>query len=152
LFSHRFFMVVALGAVYTAYGGLGWMQAVFYGVGAAVIGIITMSAYKLTTKNIGRDKLLWLIFFVSAVVTVVTQSEIVWLFLGAGVLVWLVRAPPKRGSATTLRATAAPLLVSMSLDAVDWHSWRRSAPTSRMRAASCSAAAWPSCPSCTAAW
>jgi chromate transporter len=116
-----FFMVVALGAVYTAYGGLGWMQAVFYGVGAAVIGIITMSAYKLTTKNIGRDKLLWLIFFVSAVVTVVTQSEIVWLFLGAGVLVWLVRAPPKRGSATTLRATAAPLLVSMSLDAVDWH-------------------------------
>ena len=47
-----FFMVVALGAVYTAYGGIGWMQAVFYGVGAAVIGIIAMSAYKLTTKNI----------------------------------------------------------------------------------------------------
>src|SRR5947209_7374314 len=45
-----FFMVVALGAVYVAYGGIGWMQAVFYGVGAAVIGIIAMSAYKLTTK------------------------------------------------------------------------------------------------------
>ena len=39
-----FFMVVALGAVYAAYGGIAWMQAVFYGVGAAVIGIIAMSA------------------------------------------------------------------------------------------------------------
>src|SRR3989442_14791869 len=37
-----FFMVVALGAVYVAYGGIAWMQAVFYGVGAAVIGIIAM--------------------------------------------------------------------------------------------------------------
>ncbi|MDH1676335.1 chromate transporter, partial [Comamonas aquatica] len=30
-----FFMVVALGAAYVAYGGIGWMQSVFYGVGAA---------------------------------------------------------------------------------------------------------------------
>src|SRR5206468_6100862 len=65
-----FFMVVALGAVYVAYGGIAWMQAVFYGVGAAVIGIIAMSAYKLTTKNIGKDKLLWAIVLASAAVTV----------------------------------------------------------------------------------
>ena len=65
-----FLMVVALGAAYTRYGGIGWMQAVFYGVGAAVIGIIAMSACKLTTKNIGKDKLLWAIFLVSAAVTV----------------------------------------------------------------------------------
>src|SRR5678815_735684 len=82
-----FFMVVALGAAYAAYGGIGWMQSVFYGVGAAVIGIIALSAWKLTTKNIGRDKLLWAIFIVSAGVTVITQSEVIWLFLGAGVLV-----------------------------------------------------------------
>ena len=91
-----FFMVVALGMAYRAYGGLTWMQAVFYGVGAAVIGIIAISAYKLTTKNIGRDKLLWGIYLVATIVTIATQSEIVWLFLGAGVLVWLLRAPPKR--------------------------------------------------------
>ena len=35
------------------------MQAVFYGVGAAVIGIIAISAYKLTCKTIGNDWLLW---------------------------------------------------------------------------------------------
>src|SRR5436190_23148702 len=91
-----FFMVVAIGWAYVRYGGLPWMQAAFYGVGAAVIGIIAISAYKLTTKNIGKDKLLWVIYLVTAGITVWTQSESVWLFLGAGVLVWLVRAPPKR--------------------------------------------------------
>jgi len=55
-------MVVALGWFYTLYGGLAWMQAVFYGVGASVIGIIALSAYKLTTKTLGRDWLLWIIF------------------------------------------------------------------------------------------
>jgi chromate transporter len=72
-----FVMVVALGAVYVAYGGIGWMQAVFYGVGAAVIGIIAISAYKLTTKNIGKDKLLWAIYLPSAALTLITQSAIV---------------------------------------------------------------------------
>jgi chromate transporter len=116
-----FCMVVALGALYEAFGGLTWMQAVFYGVGSCVIGIIAMSAWKLTSKNIGKDKLLWAIFLVSAVTTVLTQSEEVWLFLGAGVLVWLVRARPKLGSPGTLQATAAPLAVAFSLQAVDWH-------------------------------
>src|SRR5436305_7579240 len=90
-----FLMVVALGWTYTRYGGLSWMQAVFYGVGASVIGIIALSAYKLTTKTIGRDWLLWAIYLVTAMVTIITQSEQVLLFLAAGVLVWLVKAPPR---------------------------------------------------------
>ena len=117
-----FCMVVALGAAYVAYGGIAWMQAVFYGVGAAVIGIIAMSAYKLTTKNIGSDKLLWAIFLASAAVTVVTKSEIVWLFLGAGLLVWLVRAPPKNlfGGRLNGIAASAPVAAAMLLGTVDW--------------------------------
>src|SRR5438105_5694972 len=90
-----FLMVVLLGWLYTLYGGLPWMQAVFYGVGASVIGIIAHSAYKLTTKTIGRDPLLWGIYLVTAAVTILTQSEQVLLFLAAGVLVWLVKAPPR---------------------------------------------------------
>src|SRR6266567_5796968 len=89
-----FLMVVVLGWLYTLYGGLTWMQAVFYGVGASVIGIIAHSAYKLTTKTIGRDGLLWSIYLVTAAVTVLTQTEQVLLFLAAGFLVWLVKAPP----------------------------------------------------------
>ncbi|MFU1878373.1 chromate transporter, partial [Enterococcus faecium] len=50
-----FLMVVMLGWAYMHFGGLSWMQAVFYGVGAAVIGIIVMSAKKLTQKSIGKD-------------------------------------------------------------------------------------------------
>ena len=75
----------------------------FYGVGAAVTGIIAMSVYKLTSQNIGRDKLLWPIYPVGASVTAVTASETVWVVLVAGLLVWLMRAPPgvRRGSGTT---------------------------------------------------
>jgi chromate transporter len=103
-----FLMVVAIGWAYVRYGGLPWMQAAFYGVGATVIGIIAISAYKLTTKNVGKDKLLWAIYLATAGLTVWTQSESVWLFLGAGVLVWLVRAPPKRGFGNN----AAPALLA----------------------------------------
>src|SRR6266571_1241641 len=89
-----FLMVVALGWLYTLYGGLPWMKAVFYGVGASVIGIVALSALKLTTRTIGRDPLLWGIYLVMAAVTVLTQTEQVLLFLAAGFLVWLVKAPP----------------------------------------------------------
>jgi len=90
-----FVMVVILGWAYVRYGGLAWMQAVFYGVGAAVIGIIAMSAWKLTAKSVGRDKLLWAIYAAVAAVTVITEDEMAWLFLAAGILVWLVRSPPR---------------------------------------------------------
>src|SRR5437867_4388494 len=104
-----FLMVVAIGWTYVRYGGLPWMQAAFYGVGAAVIGIIAISAWKLTTKNIGKDKLLWAIYLLTAAFTVWTESESVWLFLGGGVLVWLVRAPPKRW----FGKNAAPALAAL---------------------------------------
>jgi len=118
-----FLMVLALGAAYLAYGGLAWMQAVFYGVGAAVIGIIAVSACKLTAKSIGKDRLLWAIYLAAAGFTIVTESEIVWLFLAAGVLVWLVRAPPKsgftRGSAGAAMAAQLPTASGVA-SVVDW--------------------------------
>lgn len=113
-----FLMVVALGWLYVRFGGLSWMQAVFYGVGAAVIGIVALSAYKLTTKNIGSDRLLWAIFVVSGAITAVTASEIIWVFLLGGILVWLVRAPPKilKGGGTTLSLAA----IAPAATGYDW--------------------------------
>jgi chromate transporter len=90
-----FLMVVAIGFAYVEFGGLPWMQSVFYGVGAAVIGIITISSYKLTKKTIGKDWLLWIIFLVLAVVTFLTESENIWLILAAGFAVWFIKSPPK---------------------------------------------------------
>jgi chromate transporter len=91
-----FVMVVALGWAYVRYGGLTWMQSVFYAVGASVIGIIALSSYKLTQKTLGKDWLLWLIYLVVVAVTVITESEQIALVLAAGVLVWLVKSPPKK--------------------------------------------------------
>jgi chromate transporter len=90
-----FLMVVALGWAYVRFGGLEWMQAVFYGVGAAVIGLIAMSAKKLTQKTIGTDRLLWAVYLLLMVATIVTESEVTWLFIASGIVVWLLRAPPK---------------------------------------------------------
>ncbi|HQV01561.1 MAG TPA: chromate efflux transporter, partial [Bacteroidia bacterium] len=97
-----FIMVVLIGIAYKIYGGLPWMQAVFYGVGAAVIGIIVMSSYKLTIKSLSkfsivaiREKwLLWLFFLVAGVITIITQSEDVLLFVFAGLLYMFIKAPP----------------------------------------------------------
>jgi len=111
-----FFIVLALGWAYVRFGGLTWMQSVFYGVGAAVVGIIVMSAKKLTEKSVGKDKLLWAIYAVLAGVTIATESEVAWLFIAAGVLVWFVRAPPRwinRGNANALAATQLPAISSL---------------------------------------
>ena len=93
-----FVLVLAAGWAYVQFQGLGWIQDVFYGVGAAVIGIIANSAYKLTHRTIGADWLLLAIFAVVAVFTVVTETENVALFLAAGALVWMVRARPRLAS------------------------------------------------------
>jgi chromate transporter len=91
-----FLMVLALSAAYVRFGGLPWMQGMFYGIGAAVIGIITRSAFKLTRLTLGKDKLLWGIFTILAVSTAWTSHEIIWLFLLGGVVSVLVKAYPMR--------------------------------------------------------
>jgi chromate transporter len=90
-----FLMVLTLSALYVAFGGLWWMQAVFYGVSAAVIGIIAIAAYKLARKVNGQDPLLWGIFAILFIVTTVAQAELAEFFLLAGLLVLLVKAPPQ---------------------------------------------------------
>ena len=91
-----FLMVLALSAAYVRFGGLAWMQGMFYGIGAAVIGIITRSAFKLTKLTLGRNKLLWVIFAVLAISTAITSKEIIWLFLLGGIVSMLVEAPAMR--------------------------------------------------------
>jgi chromate transporter len=89
-----FIMVLGLAAAYVELGGLPWMQGVFYGVGAAVIAIIARSVQKLTKLTLAKDPLLWAIFAVNAAVTAVTESELIWVFVASGALVYLVRIRP----------------------------------------------------------
>ncbi|MGH7324313.1 MAG: chromate efflux transporter [Candidatus Rokuibacteriota bacterium] len=87
-----FLMVVAISIVYLSYGGLWWMQALFYGIGAAVIAIIAIAAYKLARSTNKRDPLLWGVFTALALVTVWAEAELAEFFILAGLLVLLVRA------------------------------------------------------------
>jgi len=101
-----FLMVLVLAAAYLRLGGLPWMQGAFYGIGAAVIAIIVRSAVKLTRLTLGRDALLWVLFGLAALVTAWTESEIVWVFLGAGAVSVVVR---------TWRSRPAPTITALAL-------------------------------------
>ena len=103
-----FLMVLALSAAYMRYGGLSWMQAVFYGVGAAVIGIIARSAGKLTKLTLKKDLLLWGIFGVLGLTTAWTSREIVWLVVAGGLVTLARQTFPTRAEATA--GMAVPLL------------------------------------------
>jgi chromate transporter len=87
-----FSMVLILAALYIRFGGLPWMRGAFYGIGAAVIAIIGRSVVKLVKMTLGKDRLLWGLFFLCALVTAWTESEIVWVFLASGVITMAVRA------------------------------------------------------------
>jgi chromate transporter len=97
-----FVMVLAIAEAYVRYGGLAWMQALFYGIGAAVIGIIARSAWKLVRVTVGKDPLQGTIFLVLAVSTAATEREIIGLFLCGGILSLLVKAFPRELSKPSL--------------------------------------------------
>ncbi len=97
-----FLMVLALGFAYTRYGGLPWMQALFYGIGAAVIGIIAVSTHKLSRKSLGKDWMLWAIFTVLAITTFLFEKEIIWLILTGGLVYWLYKSKPKFNTVNTV--------------------------------------------------
>jgi chromate transporter len=105
-----FLMTVGIGWAYVRYEGLPGMQAAFYGVGAAVIGIITLAAWKLARLTLARHRLQWAIFAVMGVVTAWMEAELVSLFVLCGLVYWLVHAPPTwlRGSSARCLAVASP--------------------------------------------
>jgi chromate transporter len=107
-----FVMTLAISWAYVRFGGLSWMQAAFYGVGATVIGIITLAAWKLAKLTLAKDRLQWAIFAVMAVVTAWTESEILWLFLLSGVIAIVAQSPP----AWLRRSAPACLVVAVTPD------------------------------------
>lgn len=102
-----FLMVLGLSALYVTYGGLPWMQSVFYGVGAVIISIIAVAAYRLANGTNKRDPLLWSVFALMLISTAWTGAELATLFLIAGLVVTLVRAWPGPRTAAVLVAFGA---------------------------------------------
>jgi chromate transporter len=102
-----FAMVLVISELYVRFGGLPWMQGLFYGVGAAVIAIIARSAYKLVRLTLKQDRLLWVVFAISAISTAWTETEVVWLFLSSGVVVLVARRFSARTSASFMPVIAS---------------------------------------------
>ena len=104
--SPSLIMVLALAALYVRYGGLPWMQAAFYGIGAAVIAIIARGALQLAERTVGRDRLLAAVMLANAAVVVSTEHELLWVFVLSGVTVPLMRRfnsrPTAPGAVTSL--------------------------------------------------
>lgn len=110
-----FLMVVAISLAYVAYGGLWWMQALFYAIGATVIAIIAIAAYKLARSTNKRDPLLWTIFGILAAVTVWAQAELAEFFILAGLIVLLFHAWPGWKSGLLMGLGAAVLAAAIWL-------------------------------------
>jgi len=119
-----FLMVLALSAIYVRFGGLSWMQGLFYGIGAAVIAIIGRSAYKLVRMTLAKDALLWVLFLASAFVTAWTEREIVWVFLGSGVVALAAKARPRLSGAAAFTVVPTWLLAGLGDPATPGTLWR----------------------------
>jgi chromate transporter len=109
-----FIIVLGLAALYLRFGGLRWIQGLFYGIGAAVIAIMTQSSIKLVRKTIKRDWLLISLATTSTLITIITESEILWVFLVAGIAAMLVKAPPKLSRASSLSIIPIYLLSGLN--------------------------------------
>ena len=109
----NFVIVAALGALYVYLGDLKPVTAVFYGVSPAVIALILHSCYRLAKLGM-EDWLQWLIAAVCLAVTLILQTEVALLFIGAGIVGTLHygsvfrRAPP-----ATLSVSAVPMLAQL---------------------------------------
>lgn len=118
----NFVIVAALGALYVYLGDLQPVTAVFYGVSPAVIALILHSCYRLAKLGM-EDWLQWVIAGVCLVVTVILQTEVAILFIGAGIVGILyygnfLRRPPNALSlviAAPLVAPIAPVATSSLL-------------------------------------
>lgn len=88
-----FLIVLALAAAYTRAGELPWMRAAFYGVGAAVIGLIARSAVRLLVRTLPRTPLPWGLAMANALVVALTGRELVSVVLLTGAVALAARWP-----------------------------------------------------------
>ena len=110
-----FLMVIGISIAYKRFGGLWWMQALFYGIGAAVIAIIAIAAYKLARSTNKRDPLLWAVFGALLIVTMWAEAELAEFFVIAGLVTLFARARPTRMQALTAGLGGAAVVAAIWL-------------------------------------
>lgn len=79
-------MVLAIAALYVRLDTLGWLQPAFAAVGAAVVGILARSAFKLARMTLERDVTLWVIAVGNAIGVLLLQRESLVILAMSGVV------------------------------------------------------------------
>jgi chromate transporter len=108
-------LVLVVAYFYVRFSGMQVVQSLFYGIAPAVMAVIAVAAVKLARLTDERDVRLWAITLAIFAVTALTGAEIALLFIGAGLLMIVLEAPPpflRRGSGSSIPA-AFPMLFSV---------------------------------------
>jgi chromate transporter len=126
-------MVVLFGVLYKHFGSVSWAQHILYGTGAAVIGIIGRSAFMLITQSVSNlqfnsikeNFILWVLFLVSFISTLIFKNIGFEFFLACGLIYMLIKSSysfkQKRTNSVfvflplLVGALNAPLLIEMSI-------------------------------------
>jgi len=104
-----FTIVLAAAYLYERFNALTFVQALFYGISPVVIALIVHSCYRLA-KIALKDRWLWGIGGIVALITALAQAEIALLFIGAGIVGMLLyggRTRAKSAASTFMPAIAA---------------------------------------------
>jgi len=121
------------------------VQALFYGIGPAVISIIAISAFRLARATVERDVRLWFIFCAIAAITFLSRTEIALLFVVAGIIGIFIYAPFWKNS--TDASTQPIIFVGPRLHKSASRVWDSWVPSLSRQERSRSGAVWPSYPS-----
>jgi chromate transporter len=109
-----FLIVLLLSYIYVRSNGLPWIQAVFYGIGAAVVVIIAQAAYKLSRAAVKNSRISWFIVASVAVLSATTRQQVAWMFLAGGVISLVFKNLSKPGTLRSVFSSAVLPLVGLS--------------------------------------
>lgn len=80
-----FFLMLGLAYVYVTYGGIEWIDAIFYGLGAAVVGIVAAAVIRIGKKAL-RNPMLYGVAAAAFIAIFILHVPFPLIVLGAGAL------------------------------------------------------------------
>ena len=110
-----FVAVLVIAVLYVEFEGLALVRALFYGIAPGVMAIIATAAFRLGRTTNRAEVRLWAISALVFAVTVLTESEIAYLFILSGLAMIAIEAPPrifKRAAAGFAGVASLPTLIA----------------------------------------
>lgn len=91
-----FIIILAFSVFYLKYKNLAWVHAMLYGMGASVLGVVAISAWKLAKTSLEKDAGCWTIAVIITITTCYFNKVHLLFFLLAGLAAVLIYFLPKQ--------------------------------------------------------